>query len=149
MKAPSSEAPIPAGTGLYKALVEVEHRLHLLSEQRDKLLEDWLKYNALPGYITLTQIHGLDQRDGTLRRTLGALRTTGVLDLVIDADTRRCAHAFADGFTVLPFLSPSFARPHWRPDFNATPSAWDLLEAEVDRQRDLSAMARAAKATEE
>lgn len=149
MKAPASEAPIPAGIGLYKALVEVEHRLHLLSEQRDKLLEDWLKYNALPGYITLTQIHALDQQEGTLHRSLGALRTTGQLDLVIDADTARCADIFTRGYTVMPFLSPSYARPHWRPDYDTTPRAWDLLEAEVHRQRDLSAAARAAKNAQE
>lgn len=149
LKSPVSEAPIQVGTGLYHALIKVEHRLHLLSENRDELLEDWLKHTYLPGYITLTQIHPLDQEERTLHRSLGALRTTGPVDLVIAADPEWCADAFARGYTVMPFLSPSYARPHWRPDYDATPRSWDLLDAEVHRQRVLAVAQREKERVEE
>lgn len=148
LKAPTSEAVIPAGNGLYRALVEVEHRLFLLTENRDKLLDDWLKYNYLPGYIRLEQIDELDQVDGTLHRTLGKLRVSGAVDLVVDPDPARCADSYGRGYTVLPFLSPSYARPNWRPDHDTTPRMWSALEAEVTRQRAMAAAAHAAKQLE-
>lgn len=149
LKSPVSEAPIVAGVGLYKALVEVEHRLFLLCEQLDEVLRDWLKYNCLPGFVGLAQIQAADLQDATLHRTLGRLRITGPVDLVIDADPGRCADSFRHGYTVLPFLAPAYARPQWRPDHDASPRPWDVLEAEVRRQRALDAAARAAKNEEE
>jgi len=141
MKSPVSEAPIPTGIALYKALVDVEHRLFLLTENRDALLLDWLKFMYLPGYIGLEEIDQVDQISGTLHRSLNKLRVTGPVDLVIDPDPARCADTFEHGYTVMPMLIPAFARPHWRPDYNATPRPWQQLEIEVQRQRELAVQA--------
>jgi hypothetical protein len=145
LKAPHSEAFIPAGVGIYKALTEVEHRLFLLTERLDHVLRDWLRTSYIPGYIGLAQIDAADLLDGTLHRSLGKLRATGPVDLVIDADIRRSADAFRHGYTVMPMLAPAYLRPAWRPDYDGTPKPWDELDAEVQRQRALRLVTQATE----
>jgi DNA-binding transcriptional ArsR family regulator len=149
LKSPASEASIQTGMHLYHAFIEVEHRLHLIAEDLDEVTRDWLKYTFIPGYITLSAVEPLDMAQRTLHRTLGKLRATGAIDLVIDPDPVRAADSYRRGYSVMPLLIPAYARPHWRPDYDETPRPWDELATEVDRQKLLAAAQRAAKAAEE
>jgi hypothetical protein len=54
---------------------------------------------------------------------------------VVCADMDACAALFARGYTVLPFLSPTYARPSWRPDWDGAPRPWEQLQREVAIQR--------------
>lgn len=137
-----TDAAVPAGLGLYRALVDAGHRVHILTEFLDRVTRDWLRVSVPPGYLTLTQIDPADIMEGVLRRSLGRLRATGALDLVIDADPKRLADAFHRGYTVMPLLAPPFVLPAWRPDHAAGATAWDELETEVQRQRELDTRRR-------
>lgn len=139
LKALIGDAPIPEGVGVYKALAAVEHRLCLVTTFDRAELREWLRHQKLTEHINFNRAHPLDVEEHTLLRTLAEIRHTGRVDLFIDADPGRTAQAFAAGYSVMPLLVSSFARPQWRPDWDGTPRPWDDMAAEVRRQRELAA----------
>jgi hypothetical protein len=86
-------------------------------------------------FTLLKQIDLRDIVDGTLTNTVGQLRSTSSIQLVVGADPGPLAHLVSQGVTVAAFLSAEFARPNWRPDYDETPRTWDALVEEVGYQR--------------
>lgn len=149
LKHPDSDSPINEGLTFYRALIETKHRVILLTESLSKPAIEWLRHQRAEGFVKIYGIDPADLEQGTLLRTLARVRHTGRVDLLIDPDPGRCAKAFAAGYTVMPLLSPSFARPHWRPDYESTPRPWEELDAEVQRQRQIALTIATEAATRE
>lgn len=140
LRQPVGGGPIPAGVALYRGLVEHTSVMLLSTDHEED--QRWLREEGLDGYNLLRQIHEFDQISNTIIRTVGRLRSTGPIALVIGADPTALEELASRGITVCVFLSAEYARPNWRPDFEDAPRAWDCLVEEVAHQRALKARRR-------
>jgi hypothetical protein len=126
-------APIPAGVGLYRAFVE-PHRVMLISDHHTDD-EQWLRGEGLTGHVLLQPIEMLDALTGGYLRTARKLRALGPVDLVISDDPGALGDLLGNGFTISPLLTPAYARPQWRPDWDGDVRSWDSMLTEVELQR--------------
>jgi hypothetical protein len=61
------------------------------------------------------------------------------VEFVIEPDTKIAAEVIAAGYAVLHYARPVYGRDDHRPDYRPEIKPWDLLAAELERQRELKA----------
>lgn len=143
MRHEHGEGVIQQGHALYQLLKETG-RLALITLDDLDRTKYWLETN---GYTEHVYLIGPDPTDAGLPvpqqrlRQLRRLQRTaaGMMSFYVEPDPETAAAAFAEGMTALLFLHPRYQRPSFRPDYEGAIRPWDVLTAEVERQRSLKA----------
>lgn len=121
--------PIPEGIKLYRALAP-HYRMVICSDLSRLATEHWLKTNFIVDYSDVYDssyaYEGLDLRE----RQLEYARTQGVVEMLIDGDADRCAHAVSVGVHSLFFAAPKFVRR------NREVRKWDDIIEVITKQRE-------------
>src|SRR5580704_17764798 len=112
LRKPGAMTPIREGVKLYLTLAEY-YDIILASDQPEEdedKLQAWLDDNGVTRKIgrVLWRAPG-----GRLAQLEGMRLSGGLIDLLVDPDPAVASAAYDHGFTVLLFLSPSYARPEW------------------------------------
>ena len=137
----SDSGPIEAGLKLYRAMAETYNVVLIAGPDEDKdRLEHWLALHGLHqhSHVHYTEAYLVEQLGpfGSWIYTIRALRRRGfMLDIIIEPDPVVAAGLMQDGFTVLAFLHPAYARPEWRPGFTQAVQPWDELIAQVEHDQ--------------
>jgi hypothetical protein len=101
--------PIPEGIKLYRSLAP-NYRIVIASDISKLATEHWLKTNFIVDYADVLDssysYEGMDLRE----RQLEYARTQGVIEMMIDGDADRCAHAVSVGVHALFFTAPKYVR---------------------------------------
>lgn len=129
LRDPGTREVIPSGRTLYRALTSI-HGLALVSDdsaQRDGM---WLASHGFTEHAFVAE--GGSPRPDQLTR----LRTRGSIDFLVEADPDRAAAVVAAGTPVMFFAVPSYRSPADLPGAKRLPTSWDVLQAEVERQRE-------------
>jgi hypothetical protein len=120
---------IPSGRTLYRALTSI-HGVALVSDDSAQQDGRWLTSHGFTDHAFVAE--GGSPRPDQLAR----LRTRGSIDFLVEADPDRAAEAVAAGTPVLFFAVPSYRSPDDMPGAKRIPASWDVLQAEVQRQRE-------------
>jgi hypothetical protein len=130
LRKPGLNTPIREGIKLYLTLAATYDIVLVSDQEQDDSLQYWLSLNGVNKHVG--RILWSD-RGGRLDQLRSLRRTGGLVDLVVEPDPACAAELYQDGFTVLVFLSPQYARPEWRPDAeDGIPSWEDLMERVKD-----------------
>lgn len=121
--------PIPEGVKLYRALAP-HYRMVIASDINGMATEHWLRTQFIIDYAevldTSYAYEGMDLRE----RQLEHLRSQGKVELMIDSDAERCAHAITVGVAAMYFGAPKYARV--KRDIRS----WSEIEETVKKQRE-------------
>jgi hypothetical protein len=138
--------PIAGGVRLAKAL-RSQYQVILSTIQADgNSVEFWLKINGMtrPTFYEdlLSRLSGwADLSDTELRaQHASVLRAAGSnVDLVISADPQAILKISQLGMPCLLFADPQYRWAEYRPDYKRLPRAWQDIDDEMVRQRELRA----------
>lgn len=122
--------PIQAGINLYNGLASVSTVI-LLTEQKEKELEHWLKIENL---IKHDMIIGANF-DSRLDQVREIRRRGFVINAVFDPDPSVCATLIEHGFNTCCFINASYADPVWRPDYEEPIRSWDEMVEAIVQQK--------------
>lgn len=129
LRDPGTREVIPSGRTLYRALTSI-HGLALVSDDSAQRDDRWLASHGFTEHAFVAE--GGSPRPDQLTR----LRTRGSIDFLVEADPERAAQVVAAGTPVLFFAVPSYRSPEDLPGAKRIPTAWGVLQAEVERQRE-------------
>jgi hypothetical protein len=138
--------PIPEGVRLAHAL-RSGYRLILGTTQADEAsVEHWLLINGMtrPNFyedLMYRRVPFTDVEDATLQAHYARqLRAAGGdVGLVVAADPEIVLRATEMGFPTLFFVNPGYRWGEYRPDRKRLPRAWQDIDDEMVRQRELRA----------
>src|ERR1039458_2622978 len=148
LQKPDSPQPLDAGVRLYRAL-STSYNLVLVTEQETDKVKHFLSMNAINGHIDVVTL-----KDSSIAKGMNALRRDGyILDFVISPSTAVTSILYEQGFEVLTYTSPKYARPEWRPDFRVPERSeeahtFEDLRARIDDEMEQQAHDRRMKEIE-
>jgi hypothetical protein len=125
---------ITDGLLLYK-IIKPTVRVVLISTTDLDRTVAWLAMNHISDYDDIiTPIEGLEGNIQTLRQVAVA-RSYGEITYYIDADPAVIAETLRQGICSMLFVTPSYARPEWRPDAPKGPRrSWSAIVEEKQKQ---------------
>ena len=110
LQKPDGVQALDAGVRLYRAL-STSYNLVLVTEQEIKKVKHFLLMNAISGHIDVVPLNG-----SSIAKGMNSLRRDGyILDFVISPNPAVTSILYEQGFEVLTYTSPRYARPEWRP----------------------------------
>lgn len=132
--------PNPDAIRLYRALA-TEYTMAIVSDTDDYIpLSAWVQGEIgrpMPSFIVIPQFadpDGVSRRSHQLRQLTNGGNT---IAYAIETNPSITAELLKDGWNVLHYAHPQYTQPAHRPDWDGSIRAWDAIEAEIDRQRDL------------
>jgi hypothetical protein len=125
--------PLTEGIEFVRALVSERDSVVFLIESEDtKDAEEFLDRNGLRHDFILGRAVERPQQLHAIRHQWGY-----GIDVVIEPDPAVCAELVGEGFFVLGFFHPYFARAEWRPGYKPAITPWaDLVQQVIDDTRD-------------
>ena len=120
--------PIAEGVKLFRILAE-HYRVIITSDLTPELTEHWLRTNLIVGYGDIYDNRYFFEGQDLRARQLAIAQAQGRVDLFVDPDADRCAHALSKGVPVILFAAPKFIRT------TRQVKPWEDLSEEITRQR--------------
>lgn len=141
LRQPVGGGVMAVGNLLYRALVEIANVALVTNEQSAEQTEHWLKVNGFADHNYLVLRRPEDPEDaGQARvRQITRLREMGPVEALVEPDPAIAAEVIRTGTPVLLCAHPAYAQPEFLPGYKTTATSWDLLVAEIDRQRAVKA----------
>lgn len=142
LQKPSDSGPIAEGLRLYRALATTYNVILIADPGKDKdNLEYWLLLHGLTRHSHVHYMESyLEDQLGAFHARVSTFRTLRragfMLDIITEPDPALAAKLAEDGWTVLAFLHPSYARPEWRPSFRDAMEVTPWAELEETMIRD-------------
>ena len=120
--------PIHEGIKLFRILAQ-NYRVIIASDSTFKETEHWLRSNLIVGYGDIYDDRYFFEGQDLRARHLDIAQAQGRVDLFVDPDADRCAHALSKGALSMLFASPKFVRR------SREVRPWQDLSAEVINQK--------------
>lgn len=124
--------PIQEGIKLYRALAP-HYRMVICADIPGAMADHWLKTHFIADYSELLDTSFSYPNADLRERHLEYSRTQGVVEMLIDGDADRCAHAVSVGVHSLYFAAPKYVRR------NREVRKWDDITTVLEKQRELVA----------
>jgi len=139
---PVHDTLITSGRDLAVAL-SADYRVVFLADTDDRDLWDlWLARHDFTEHAFVVERRPEDPEDASIRRVrqIERLRGQGAsVELFIDSDPGVIATVMRLGVPCLLYVHPQYARPEFRPDYQAEIRPWDTLVMELNRTKELRA----------
>lgn len=138
LRHPMSLMPISEGIHLWQALSSM-YPIVLFVDSSTHQAAQWLSLNNINGWVTAIA-NNEDIEIGEKRlKQIKTLRADGITDklLLIDSNPRAIEAVFPLGINGLLFVSPKYAEPNHRPDYDGAVKPWKSLVKQLEWQDEM------------